>query len=148
MNPRFKSITLLSLQLAAIFYLACTGPLYVLIYRPFWLAMQLSGLALAVWAIATMRLRQLRPGPDLAPHAQLVTSGPYRFIRHPMYLAFLLTFGGLVGNLPLVPRVVAFGIFIVVLVIKAQYEESLLLARFPEYREYQKRTKRLLPFIY
>ena len=78
----------------------------------------------------------------------MVSRGPYKVIRHPMYLALLIT------TLPLVIsdftylRLVFWFILLVDLVIKMGYEENLLQEKFPEYIHYQKQTARLLPEIY
>jgi protein-S-isoprenylcysteine O-methyltransferase Ste14 len=79
----------------------------------------------------------------------LVDTGPYRWIRHPIYTAYLVNYvsGGLVaGNLVLtfVP-VIFFGLLVFVRVDK---EEALLIDEFGQnYRDYMKRTGRLLPKV-
>jgi protein-S-isoprenylcysteine O-methyltransferase Ste14 len=78
---------------------------------------------------------------------QLVTSGPYRYIRHPSYLAYFLMFFGLFLMLlnlaALVPLVAIPGYVGVTF-----YEEQLLIRRFgSKYVEYQKRTGRFLPRV-
>ena len=79
----------------------------------------------------------------------LVDTGPYRWIRHPIYTAYLVNYvsGGLVaGNLVLtfVP-VIFFGLLVLVRVDK---EEALLIDEFGQsYRDYMKRTGRLWPKV-
>ena len=96
------------------------------------------GFALAVWAGATM-------GPSLSPFprpprdAELVDSGPFRFLRHPLYVGGVLFFAGLslvfsVYGLALTAILAAFWIA------KARLEERHLVARFPEYADYRRRT--------
>jgi protein-S-isoprenylcysteine O-methyltransferase Ste14 len=78
---------------------------------------------------------------------KLVTSGPYRWIRHPIYTAYLLNYlgGGLLaGNLILtfVPTIL-FGILVA---LRVKPEEGAMIEQFGnEYRDYMKRTGRFLP---
>jgi protein-S-isoprenylcysteine O-methyltransferase Ste14 len=78
---------------------------------------------------------------------ELVTSGPYAFVRHPIYTGMLTAMlGSAFGESPLwlVPLVL-FGIYFVY---SARNEEKLMLQQFPEqYREYMSRTKMLVPFV-
>lgn len=81
--------------------------------------------------------------------AKLITSGPYRWVRHPLYIVGLGTFGSI--------GVIAYNWFIVslialifiMLIIRTQDEEEHLIAKFgDEYREYMKRTGRFLPKLF
>ena len=84
---------------------------------------------------------------SLAVSETLVTDGPYRFVRHPMYAAFLLLwtlFALIAANW----FVGAAGIaaFVIVLVVRTPKEERLLLGLFgDEYRAYMHRTGRIVP---
>jgi protein-S-isoprenylcysteine O-methyltransferase Ste14 len=96
------------------------------------------GLGLGVWAGWTM-------GPSLSAfprpprHAELVDRGPYRYLRHPIYVGGVLFFAGLslvfsVWGLVLTAVLAAFWIA------KARLEERHLVARFPEYADYRRKT--------
>ena len=96
------------------------------------------GFALAVWAAVTM-------GPSLSPFprpprgAELVERGPYRVLRHPIYVGGALFFAGL----SLVFSLYALGLTAVLAlfwIAKARLEERHLAARFPEYEDYRRRT--------
>jgi len=77
----------------------------------------------------------------------LVTSGPYAWVRHPIYSGMLLAMlGSALGQsvLWLLPLVVYGPHFILC----ARREENSLIGQFPQdYRAYMKRTKMLLPFV-
>jgi len=81
---------------------------------------------------------------------QLVTTGPYARIRHPIYTAYLLNYlgGGLLAGswvLTLVPA----GLYAGMAILRMPQEEALLRATFGEaYDAYQARTDRLLPGVY
>ena len=76
----------------------------------------------------------------------LVTRGPYRLVRHPLYLGELTASLGIVlGAQRWAP---AFGAWLVCLslqLVRTTYEERSLRAEFPEYAPYADRTKRLIP---
>jgi protein-S-isoprenylcysteine O-methyltransferase Ste14 len=104
------------------------------------------GLALAVWARIHLGRNWGMPMTQrLEP--ELVTSGPYRFVRHPIYSGLLL---GIIGTalatdlLGLIVAVVLTGYFYY----SASVEERNLIATFPAaYPEYRTATKMLIPFV-
>ena len=80
----------------------------------------------------------------------LVTNGIYQYIRHPGYLSDILIFIGCslaMGNL--LPIVAVPFLFVIAYSYRIHAEEKMLIGIFGEaYRIYQKRSKRLIPFIY
>ena len=141
-----KSTVLVSVQLICIAVLVVKGP--VIPQQPWPLIVMCAGVALIVWAVAKIRFYNLRIEPEVAEQARLITSGPFRFIRHPMHSG-----GTLIGLAwvwdefsPL--RLFVFVILFIDFLVKLHYEERLLTERFPEYLDYKKRTKRLVPLVY
>lgn len=106
-------------------------------------AFMLAGTLLAFWSAW-----HLGTAFSLLPQARrLVTDGPYRYVRHPIYLGGLLLTIGEVW-LRFSPLVVALNAaFLVAQVVRLRYEESLLERTFPEYAEYRARTSALIPGI-
>jgi protein-S-isoprenylcysteine O-methyltransferase Ste14 len=100
------------------------------------------------WAIFTMKLGRISVRPDVSANAQLLTRGPFRLIRHPMYAGLALFLLGCVFSPFLWWRMSAWLALAGVLVGKARIEEQLLLSQFAEYAEYQSRTKRFVPFLF
>jgi len=140
-----KNGRLLGAQLILIGALLITGRLLA---APPWIWLELAGLVLVTWAVFTIKPQRVNPFPDVRPNAKLMTHGPYRWIRHPMYTGVLLTMLALVLDKLTVERGAIWMILLVNLLMKLNYEETLLTRRFPEYAAYRQRTRKLLPFIY
>lgn len=139
-----KAWFLVALQLMVIAALLLTGPW---IARKWW-PLEIAGGALLTWAVFTMGLRHLRTHPEVSPGAPLLTRGPYRWIRHPMYAGVLLGMAALVLERPTWERALLWLSLLAALLAKLTVEESLLKQRFPDYAEYCRRTKRLVPFLF
>jgi protein-S-isoprenylcysteine O-methyltransferase Ste14 len=96
-------------------------------------------------------LASIRGAVQIAPEpradAQLVTSGIYRRLRHPIYSAILLLVVGLFLRKPTVAVGAAAALVIAFLLMKVRVEEKLLLARYPEYADYKRRTWGLMPWL-
>ena len=94
-----------------------------------------------VWAARTMG-KSLTPYPRPRETGELVLKGPYRFLRHPIYVSgFLFFLGvGLSSSVPATLGALALGTF---WWRKAAVEEGHLAARFPEYEDYRRRVRRL-----
>lgn len=87
----------------------------------------------------------LTASPIPKEHAQLVTVGMYRLVRHPIYFGLLLLGFGVVLDAGYWPQAVVLAMLYVLLRIKAQFEESLLTKRFPDYAAYAAKTPRFFP---
>ena len=76
----------------------------------------------------------------------LVTRGPYRLVRHPLYLGELTAaLGIVVGAQRWAPALAAWLVCLGLQLVRTRYEERSLRAEFPEYAPYADRTKRLIP---
>ena len=113
-----------------------------------WQLLESAGIAVVVWGVWAMGLRQLRVTPVVSDSAQLVTRGPYRWIRHPMYTGVLLATLALVVDDWTGPRFIVWCALVFILLAKLTYEERLLRQRFPEYAAYCRGTKRLIPYLF
>ena len=105
-----------------------------------------AGIAFAIWARVHIG-RNWSPVPAMKEEHELVTSGPYRYARHPIYTGLLLAmFGtGLVAGLY---WYVLFVIFLIMFLIRVRIEEGYMMKLFPtQYPEYRKRVKALIPFV-
>lgn len=106
----------------------------------------LIGLSFAVWARIHIGRNWGMP-MTRKDQPELVTSGPYRFVRHPIYSGFLLALLGtsLATNISLLIALAVLGVYAIY---SASVEERLLTASFPtEYPSYKEKTKMLIPFV-
>jgi protein-S-isoprenylcysteine O-methyltransferase Ste14 len=105
-----------------------------------------SGIALAVWARLYLGRNWGMPTSQRV-EPELVTSGPYQFVRHPIYSGFLMAVLGtaLVDSLT---GLIVFAVLVAYFYYCGIVEERNLTATFPEaYPEYRSRTKMLIPFL-
>jgi protein-S-isoprenylcysteine O-methyltransferase Ste14 len=78
----------------------------------------------------------------------LVTRGPYRLVRHPLYLGELTAGLGIVlGASGRLPALAAWVLCVGLQLTRTAYEERALRAEFPEYGPYAERTRRLIPGV-
>lgn len=92
--------------------------------------------------------RNLAAVPHPKDDATLVEAGAYRLVRHPIYSGIILgAFGWALlrnGTLTLLYALILFLFFDV----KSRREEKWLDRKFPQYRAYQQRVRKLIPFLY
>lgn len=120
---------------------------------PVWLrwtgvGIALLGFSLLQWSQNTLG-QNWSGTPRMIKEQVLVTSGPYRFIRHPIYTAFLLILGStLFISANWFVGLAWIGMTTLEVVSRIGFEESLMIEYFGEqYREYMKRTGQLLPRV-
>jgi protein-S-isoprenylcysteine O-methyltransferase Ste14 len=75
----------------------------------------------------------------------LVTRGPYRLVRHPVYFGEIAALAGLTIAAPALSHVGMLAVFIFAQLTRMRLEEAALTEAFPEYAAYAARTSRLLP---
>jgi protein-S-isoprenylcysteine O-methyltransferase len=117
-----------------------------------WLPMRLLGFivslyaaAMLVWAAATLG-RFLVPQAVVVPGHELVTSGPYRFVRHPAYSGDLALWLGAALGTANVMLLLLWPVSVLGTYLQTRQEDALLASRFgASYESYAKRTGGLVP---
>ena len=147
-------LSILALASAAAYVIDPRWVAWASLPLPLWARRVGAGLAVAGFGLLEWSHRALgrewSEQPRLTQSQRLVQSGPYRWIRHPIYTSFLMILGstllisanGLVGLLWTTSVAID-------TTVRIRYEESLMSARFgEEYRAYAARTGRLLPRLF
>ncbi len=145
-NSKNYPYFLVLVQFICLIFIAISAP--VISNNIAGLLVESMGIFLAVHAIYIVKIRNVNVTPTVKQGSELITSGPYRIIRHPMYIAQLIAVLPLVIDYFSWYRLAAIVILLIVLLVKIGYEEKQLIAHFPEYAEYMKRTSRMIPAIY
>jgi protein-S-isoprenylcysteine O-methyltransferase Ste14 len=143
-----------AMVIVVIFILSHFGPTGFFNYNaPLWLAVLGDilcgiGLAFAIWARVHLG-RNWSGVPSLKEDHELITSGPYRFVRHPIYTGIIVALLGTALVLSSVFWYFFFSVLAIMFIWRIPIEERLMMETFPkQYPEYKKRTKALMPFIW
>jgi len=118
------------------------------VYKLLGLGISFFGLFIGALALYENRLENFNIRPDIKVGGKLITSGIYKFIRHPMYSAVLLSMGGVLFLYPMKYEYALYIFLLLTLLIKLHYEERLWKCEDPEYLTYCKSSKKIIPFIY
>ena len=114
---------------------------------PLVISLQVVAFLLFLWARLTFGRRSYHVVAN-PTEGGLVTGGPYRYIRHPIYAAMcLFTWAGAVGHWSWATGLCG-GVVLGSAVIRIYCEGTLVTARYPEYAQYAATTWRLIPYVY
>ena len=102
-----------------------------------------AGAAIIITGLMTLRWRAAAPSVK----DTLVDQGLYAHIRHPLYTGMMLELTGLFLWLPTISILVACLLGVIWVMVQARLEETDLVKRLPEYREYMLKVPRFIPKI-
>ena len=144
MNLRNSSLAGLAFATLAIVALVFSESLFAT--EPAGITIQVLAGVLMLWARLTFGRRSFHASAT-PTEGGLVTTGPYKFLRHPIYAAILyFVWTGVVSHLSMLSCVL--GIIVTLgLIIRMLAEERLVAEKYPDFTEYAARTKRVIPFI-
>jgi protein-S-isoprenylcysteine O-methyltransferase Ste14 len=108
-----------------------------------------AGIALAIWARRILG-SNWSGLITLKENHELIRTGPYRFVRHPIYSGIILAVAGtIIAVNPTMRGLLILGVVAIGLKFKSLGEEKILLPEFPEaYPEYKREVKSLIPFLW
>ena len=114
---------------------------------PFVLVPQAGAVVLMVAARLAFGMRSFHLAAN-PTKGGLVTWGPYRFIRHPIYTSVcLFVVPGVAAHFSLASGAFL-GLILIGAVLRMRFEEALLVAEYPEYADYAQKTRRMIPFVF
>lgn len=105
------------------------------------------GLGFSVWARRHLGRNWSSRVVVKEDHA-LIRTGPYSWLRHPIYTGILLAFLGTAMILGEVRALLAFVLLGISFAIKSRAEEARMRETFPEYEQYRRETSALIPYVY
>ena len=118
----------------------------LLAHRPLLLAIQGAAALLMIAARVTFGRRSFHAAANPTAGG-LVTTGPYAFVRHPIYAAVIyFAWAGTIET-PTSGAIVGALLITAAATIRMLAEERLLVERYPEYRDYMARVKRVVPYV-
>lgn len=106
-----------------------------------------TAIALAAWTLIYNRPGNFNIRPTPKSRGSLITTGPYRHIRHPMYTSVLLGGGSLAWLADPITGWLAWTALALVLVLKSSLEERWMREQHQDYSAYVQRSKRFLPWL-
>lgn len=113
------------------------------------LAIQVFGIFLSLWSIWVMKMGHFNIQPELKKNAVMVKTGPYKIIRNPMYSGLIIFFAAGIANSYDFLDLLVFLSLVIIFLFKIYSEERFMTLRFGNaYVDYQKRTFRLVPYIF
>lgn len=108
---------------------------------------QVAAVLLMLWARFTFGRRSFHASAD-PTEGGLMKSGPYRYLRHPIYASVIyFVWAGVVCHISLA-TVLLGSVATAGLVVRIIAEERLVVKRYPEYASYASYTKRIIPFVF
>jgi protein-S-isoprenylcysteine O-methyltransferase Ste14 len=113
-----------------------------------WILVAAGGTLIVVAVSLLRRAASFTVVPRPTAEGRLVESGPYRFVRHPIYGGLVIGSLGLALDQLSWATLLAVLALFVVLDLKRRREEDWLTKRFDGYAAYRHRTRAMLPFIY
>jgi len=111
------------------------------------ITIQFLSIVLMIWARITFGFKSFH-APANAYKEKLVTNGPYKWLRHPIYAAVIYFSLGSIIAYPNIKTIIAVVIIIASTIVRMLLEEKSLFENFKDYDAYSKRTKRFIPFVY
>ena len=142
---KIGSILALGIAIVGVLYLF--EEQYIFSTNPVTIFIQLVSISLMIWARYTFGFRSFHAAANTTK-GKLITTGPYHFLRHPIYAALIYFFWASVISYPFIETIVAVICITTGLFIRMILEEKFLVIAYDDYAAYAKRTKRIIPYLF
>ena len=144
MAAKWGSVLAFLLMVAGIVWLLARGE--VMARSTPGIVVQVAAVALMVAARIAFGRRSFHAAANPTAGG-LVTTGPYRWLRHPIYAAILYFVWSTAIDHHTWPAIAAAGLITIGAVVRMLAEETLLTQQYPDYAGYRARTSRVVPFL-
>jgi len=140
-------LSLLAFALAALSLVFLVISKHLFAIHPTLIAIQVGAALLMIWARVTFGIRSFHAAANTSK-GRLVTHGPYRYWRHPIYASIIyFVWAGQLESITL-SAMAAACVATAALIVRMFLEEEFLTVAYPtEYERYAKHAKRLIPFV-
>ncbi len=105
----------------------------------------IGGILICLVAIWQLRNYSLTALPAPVNNAKLLTTGLYKYVRHPIYTGVILAFAGVALGSQSAIKLLLWVVLVAFFIIKSGYEEGLLIKEFSGYKKYRSTSGRFFP---
>ena len=120
---------------------------YIFSTNPITILIQIASISFMIWARYTFGFRSFYAAANTTK-GKLITTGPYHFLRHPIYAALIYFFWASIISYPFIKTIVAVLCITAGLFIRMILEEKFLVIAYDDYAAYAERTKRIIPNLF
>lgn len=119
----------------------------ILSYNPIAIIVQTLAFGLMIWARITFGFKSFHASANTSKE-KLITNGPYKWLRHPIYAAIIYFFLSCIISYPNIETIIAVTLIVLSTIARMLLEEKSLMENFEHYASYSKQTKRFIPFVF
>ena len=141
-----KLVLLLLIQILSIAYIVVTGP--VVTENIFILAFEVFAVFIILWTLWTIKFDNFSLHSESLRKSRLVPKGPFIYVRHPVYTAFLILAVCWVVNYVNMLRLLVLLILVVSVLLAVNHYENILSRKLNDFGLYKQKTYRIIPFVY
>jgi len=119
---------------------------YVFSFNPIAISIQVFSVALIFWSRLTLGVRSFHLAAN-PTEGKLITHGPYRWLRHPIYAALIYFSGACLISFPYEWTLLSVIMITGGLFMRMILEEKSLRSTYPDYDAYCRKAKRIIPYL-
>ncbi|WP_157961204.1 methyltransferase family protein [Lutibacter citreus] len=142
-----KRASLIAFSISLIGFFFLVKKHLIISYNPFAITIQICAVIIMIWARITFGMRSFHANAN-STKGELVTNGPYKLFRHPIYASIIYFFLACIIAFPKIETII--GVFLIVssTYVRMILEEISLRETYKEYNLYSQKAKRIIPFLF